>query len=169
MPSEAHLSPRATLVPSDPLRKALVMELYDPFQEIAKAYPNPVDSPKVRILTALVPTGKHVGSANSLVHVRNSHGGGGKATSLERYKGHGTKLGRKMAGPIHKRGVETPSALKLLGGRSNGTAGRVKAAWATPGSGVKAHRRGLAMEQLRAQVGKSMIFQNGRSVGRRIA
>lgn len=148
------------------------MELFDPF---AKNYGRPIEAPPVRILTALVPTGAHVGSANDLVHVRNRSGGGGPATKLERYKGHGTKLGRKFAGSVHKRGEQLVRTGRIAGtGPSSAVAGRVRTAMASPTFKGRAHRRNLAMEQLRSQVGKRalgapLIFQDGRSTGRRIA
>lgn len=58
-------------------------EIIDPF---AKAYrPDPGDASNVRIVSAIVPTGRHVGRANKLVRVKNRSGGGGKATRLEHY------------------------------------------------------------------------------------
>lgn len=58
-------------------------EIYNPFE---KAYrPDPGDASNVRTIACIVPTGRHVGRANRLVHVRNASGGGGRATRLERY------------------------------------------------------------------------------------
>jgi hypothetical protein len=71
------------------------MELYDPFEQISKNYGRGIESPKVRIIAALMPTGRHVGNANALHHTHNSRGGGGPATKLERYH-------HKSSGSVHK-------------------------------------------------------------------
>ena len=151
------------------------MELIDPFSK-------GIESPRVRIIRALVPTGRHVGSANDLSHTHNSRGGGGKATALEHYKGHGTKLGRKMAGPIHKaagaglyrtKGIQmvahqpVPSGIPRTG-RTAEKVRRVNAMQRNNPFPEHEFRQG-SMDILRSKVTKGMQFQDGRSRGRRIA
>lgn len=152
------------------------MELYDPFSK-------GIESPKVRIIHALVPTGRHVGSANNLVHVHNSRGGGGKATDLERYRGHGTKLGRKMAGPIHKAakaGLYRTKGIQMIAHqpvptrvpRTGRTAEKVRGfnRMQSDSNPFPEHEfRNASMNILRGKVTKGIQFQNGMSTGRRIA
>ena len=59
-------------------------EIYNPFEKAFK--PDPDTGDKVKVLQALVPTGRHVGHANDLKVVRNKRGGGGRATRLEHYR-----------------------------------------------------------------------------------
>ena len=61
----------------------------NPFEEVVvfgKAY-TVVSETNVRYTGSLVHTGKHVGHGQRLTEVKNSSGGGGKATKLERYAG----------------------------------------------------------------------------------
>ena len=67
-------------------------EIVNPFEKAFK--PDPDTGDKVKILQALVPTGRHVGHANDLKVVRNKRGGGGRATRLEHYRS-SKKRGRR--------------------------------------------------------------------------
>jgi hypothetical protein len=61
----------------------MALILVDPFAEVVvfgKAYPVAWPPPGATSVKALLPTGRHVSHANALLHVRNSRGGGGKAT-----------------------------------------------------------------------------------------
>lgn len=91
------------------------MELYDPFEQIIKNYGRGIESPPVRVITALMPTGRHVGTANALTHVHNSRGGGGRATKLEVYR-------HRPTGSVHKRGFDTPGFARSLTASAHGAA-----------------------------------------------
>lgn len=72
--------------------------LVDPFSEVVvfgKAYPVAWPPQGAASVKALLPTGRHVSHANRLSHTHNSSGGGGKATTLERY------AGKKSGGKTH--------------------------------------------------------------------
>jgi hypothetical protein len=67
------------------------MSLVNPYEEVVvfgKAYSldaGPKFGTDVRIISALLPTGRHVSQANNLLHVHNSRGKGGPATALQRF------------------------------------------------------------------------------------
>ena len=66
------------------------MTLINPFEEVVvfgKAHSTLETSwgTNVRVIAALVPTGRHVSHANALTHKHNSRGKGGRATRLQRY------------------------------------------------------------------------------------
>lgn len=113
--------------------------LIDPFSEVVafgKAYPVAVPVPGSVHIATLIPTGRHVGSANNLLRVRNSGGGGGPATALERYttkvKGHrqgpfskgsvanGLRMAASQKGviPVKNPNAITPTGLGTLGSRT---------------------------------------------------
>ncbi|HEY5787496.1 MAG TPA: hypothetical protein VIT65_22250 [Microlunatus sp.] len=80
----------------------MYLDLVDPFAEVVvfgKAYPVAWPPSSAKSVKALVPTGRHVSHANALHHTRNSGGGGGKATRLERYTG--KKSGGKATSLLH--------------------------------------------------------------------
>lgn len=77
------------------------MDLVNPFTEqviFGKAFPRNVTSgTNVRVLRALVPTGRHVGHAQDLKHVSGPRSGG-RAHALERYRGsHAGGVGKALA------------------------------------------------------------------------
>ncbi len=64
------------------------LDLINPFEEmviVGKRYKVAVPVPSSHVIPARTPIGSHVSHANALKVVRNSKGGGGKATRLERY------------------------------------------------------------------------------------
>jgi hypothetical protein len=77
------------------------MSLVNPFEQVVvfgKAYSLPADpasGTNVRVVSALKPTGRSVGTANNLVHVSNSKGRGGP-TRLERFTKAGVSLPKLM-------------------------------------------------------------------------
>jgi hypothetical protein len=80
----------------------MALNLVDPFAEVVvfgKAYPVAWPPPGATSVKALLPTGRHVSHANALLHVRNSRGGGGKATRLEHYTG--KKSGGRATSLVH--------------------------------------------------------------------
>lgn len=130
--------------------------LVNPYEEVVvfgKAYPVALPVPRSTTIRALVPTGSHVGHGNALVHVRNSKGGGGRATKLERYTGSSTKKSSKDISPVAKKGFE---------GRSI-TAGLNRSIQNMAGSMPRGKERGLAMAHGYQPTG---IPKSGRTAGK---
>jgi len=100
--------------------------LVNPYEEVVvfgKAYPVALPVPRSTTIRALVPTGSHVGHGNALKHVRNSKGGGGRATALERYTGSSTKKSSKDISPVAKaRGFDSPGIARSLTAATHGAA-----------------------------------------------
>lgn len=107
------------------------LDLVNPFDEvviIGKRYKIAVPPQGSTVIAALTPTGRHVSHANALHHTRNSKGGGGRATRLERYTGghggrkKGVHVGKSLAGGLEQLGKipkvkKVPTAPKnFLGG-----------------------------------------------------
>jgi hypothetical protein len=117
-----------------------MLDLVNPFEEVVvfgKAYSlqNVTTGTNVRVLRAMMPTGKHIGTGQNLVHVHNSKARGGPATKLEHYtKAFNPKAARamfggpasqQMPGNLRRRGVARGLALATSGSKpkSFGSAG----------------------------------------------
>jgi hypothetical protein len=161
----------------------MALILVDPFAEVVvfgKAYPVAWPPPGATSVKALLPTGRHVSHANALLHVRNSRGGGGKATRLEHYTG--KKSGGRATSLVHvKKGVsEDPFEKGLvrnfkagfdpaLRGPGKGVAGRLGTKYRSVSDKWNAPRQGASREakyemQARASRGHGPVEFLGKSL-----
>lgn len=104
-------------------------DLINPFEEFVafgKAYPIAWPPQGAKVLTALVPTGKHVSHANDLSVTRNSSGGGGRATKLERYTRGRVKKGSPTQGLFMAAGQKGAMPLRNPAGTAPATSLRAR-------------------------------------------
>lgn len=97
-------------------KAAMSKSFVNPFEEVVafgKAYPRSVvHGTDVQRVRALVPTGRNVGHANALTHVKRKAKVSGRATRLERYTGGGIS---QRVGPFGKAaGASVENGLKQI-------------------------------------------------------